>query len=285
MPLMNGRTIEDVGDSLDGDLLGDDPVGTGTALCRRGRHRRSPSGCRRAEPVHLSYGEESGEEYVRQLAADHLIHAWDLAAATGGDRSPRPRAGRRGGGLVRRARGALPRRRRRRPARRRVAGDAADRAAGRVRTGPRVDTAAALTAFSAAFGSGDVDAIMALMTDDCVFEVDRPRPGRRTPRPGRPTCARSGWSSSAQTRTPRSPRRSRSWPATAACCAGGSTGPNERRLAGARARRRRAAVPGRAGRREAVLRQGLTALRSRSAPLRIRPVGFPAGSGFARMGA
>jgi ketosteroid isomerase-like protein len=39
-----------------------------------------------------------------------------------------------------------------------------------------VDTAAALSAFSAAFGSGDVDAIMALMTDDCVFESTGPAP-------------------------------------------------------------------------------------------------------------
>ena len=35
--------------------------------------------------VHLSYGEESMDEYVLQLCADHLVHAWDLAAATGGD--------------------------------------------------------------------------------------------------------------------------------------------------------------------------------------------------------
>ena len=35
---------------------------------------------------------------------------------------------------------------------------------------------AALARFSAAFGSGDVDAIMALMTDDCVFEATGPAP-------------------------------------------------------------------------------------------------------------
>src|SRR6186997_867965 len=39
-----------------------------------------------------------------------------------------------------------------------------------------MDTAGALTAFSAAFGSGDVDAIMSLMTDDCVFEATGPAP-------------------------------------------------------------------------------------------------------------
>ena len=39
-----------------------------------------------------------------------------------------------------------------------------------------MDTAAALSEFSAAFGSGDVDAIMALMTDDVVFESTGPAP-------------------------------------------------------------------------------------------------------------
>jgi ketosteroid isomerase-like protein len=34
----------------------------------------------------------------------------------------------------------------------------------------------ALSAFSAAFGRGDVDAIMALMTDDVVFEATGPAP-------------------------------------------------------------------------------------------------------------
>ncbi len=37
-------------------------------------------------------------------------------------------------------------------------------------------TADALSAFSAAFGAGDVDAIMALMTDDVVFESTGPAP-------------------------------------------------------------------------------------------------------------
>ncbi len=36
-----------------------------------------------------------------------------------------------------------------------------------------------LAAFSAAFGSGDVDAIMGLMTDDAVFESTAPPDGER----------------------------------------------------------------------------------------------------------
>jgi uncharacterized protein (TIGR03086 family) len=83
-PLLAGQTIEEVGDRFDGDLLGDDPVAavheaTGEALAATGE--RGPAGGH----VHLSYGEEDMEEYLRQLSADHLIHGWDLAVATGGD--------------------------------------------------------------------------------------------------------------------------------------------------------------------------------------------------------
>src|SRR4051812_49346528 len=83
-PLLRGRTIAEVGDSLDGDLLGDDPG-------RSARDAASEATAVVAEvlpgggTVHLSYGEERMDEYVHQIAADHLVHAWDLAVATGGD--------------------------------------------------------------------------------------------------------------------------------------------------------------------------------------------------------
>ena len=82
VPLLAGRTIEDVGDRFDGDLLGDDPSGAAlaaaaSALAAVGR--RLPTG----GTVHLSYGEERLEEYLWQLAADHLVHGWDLAVALG----------------------------------------------------------------------------------------------------------------------------------------------------------------------------------------------------------
>ncbi|MGZ0151035.1 nuclear transport factor 2 family protein [Kribbella sp. WER1] len=65
-PLMAGRTIAEVGDSLDGDLLGAEMAATWSI-----------------GKVHLSYGDEDPHEYLRQLAADHLIHGWDLAVAIG----------------------------------------------------------------------------------------------------------------------------------------------------------------------------------------------------------
>ena len=81
-PLLGGSTIAEVGDRFDGDLLGADPRGSANdaaaeAVAAVGYH--VPGG----GTVHLSYGDEDMAEYVHQLAADHLIHAWDVAV---GDR-------------------------------------------------------------------------------------------------------------------------------------------------------------------------------------------------------
>jgi uncharacterized protein (TIGR03086 family) len=83
-PLVGGSTIEEVGDRFDGDLLADDPVGRARAAgveATTAVAERLPNG----GTVQLSYGEEQLEEYVRQLVADHVVHGWDLAVATGAD--------------------------------------------------------------------------------------------------------------------------------------------------------------------------------------------------------
>ena len=88
-PLLEGATIAEVGDHFDGDLLGDDPMSAAreaAAAAVASVAARLPGGGQ----VHLSYGDEQMTEYVHQLAADHLIHAWDLAAASGGDTTLAP---------------------------------------------------------------------------------------------------------------------------------------------------------------------------------------------------
>lgn len=80
-PLLGGATVADVGDALDGDLLGDDPVAAwhdslGPALAAIAETPLD-------QIVHLSFADLPAEEYLRQLTADFIVHAWDLAHATG----------------------------------------------------------------------------------------------------------------------------------------------------------------------------------------------------------
>jgi uncharacterized protein (TIGR03086 family) len=83
-PMLAGATVVEVGDAFDGDLLGDDPVGSFAAAGAEAVDATARVDSEKI--VHLSFGDVPAAEYLNQLAADHLIHAWDLAAATAGDR-------------------------------------------------------------------------------------------------------------------------------------------------------------------------------------------------------
>jgi ketosteroid isomerase-like protein len=173
--LVRGNTIEEVGDSLDGDLLGEDPVRNALNAAMEATRivaERLPGG----GTVHLSYGEEQLSEYVHQLATDHLIHSWDLAVATGGDPRLDPH-------LVAevaawfaereemyRGVGAIG------PRAVSHGGAQGDLLAAFGRDAEWGANHACLAELSAAFGRSDVDAIMAVMTDDCVFEATGPAP-------------------------------------------------------------------------------------------------------------
>jgi uncharacterized protein (TIGR03086 family) len=84
VPLMEGATIAEVGDRFEGDLLGDDPVAAARAAADAATIAAA-SGLVAGRTVHLSFGDTPAEEYAHQLAADHLIHGWDLAKGTGQD--------------------------------------------------------------------------------------------------------------------------------------------------------------------------------------------------------
>src|SRR5262245_46334924 len=89
VPLMDGATIEEVGSRYDGDLLGTDPL-TVTRSAAETATMAAASGIVAGRMVHLSFGDTPAEEYAHQLAADHIIHGWDLAAAIGADRQIDP---------------------------------------------------------------------------------------------------------------------------------------------------------------------------------------------------
>lgn len=175
VPLMEGATIEEVGDRFEGDLLREDPIGSSLAAARAAIAsvaEQLPQG----GSVHLSYGEAPKEEYATQLAADNLVHGWDLAVATGGDTRMDPHLVHaiadwfdereelyRGGGAI--------------AARRTLTGDAQHDLLARFgRDGDWGPNHRTLVRFNAAFGAGDVDAALALVTDDIVFDATSPSP-------------------------------------------------------------------------------------------------------------
>jgi uncharacterized protein (TIGR03086 family) len=83
-PMLKGRTIEQVGDQFEGDLLGADPrtayddalAGARTAVKEPGAGEQI---------VHLSYGDTPAHEYLAQLTCDFVVHSWDLARGIGAD--------------------------------------------------------------------------------------------------------------------------------------------------------------------------------------------------------
>lgn len=90
-PLVAGRTIAEVGDQFDGDVLGADPIASAqnaAAAAIAATGAALPEG----GTVHLSFGDFPVSEYAWQLIADHLVHSWDLAAAIGASRDLDPEA-------------------------------------------------------------------------------------------------------------------------------------------------------------------------------------------------
>ncbi|HEY3673928.1 MAG TPA: TIGR03086 family metal-binding protein [Acidimicrobiia bacterium] len=82
--LGSGLTIEAVGDRLDGDILGIDPlrVYDDSSLVAAAVFR-APGAME--QPCAVSYGPVPGSVYCGHRFLDVLIHGWDVAASTGQD--------------------------------------------------------------------------------------------------------------------------------------------------------------------------------------------------------
>ncbi|MEV0217333.1 TIGR03086 family metal-binding protein [Micromonospora sp. NPDC050695] len=91
VPLLAGRTIDEVGGRFDGDLLGTDPATTAREAAAQAEIAATHPGTI-DRTVHLSAGETPAAEYLQQLLAEHLVHGWDVAVAIGADPRMDPEA-------------------------------------------------------------------------------------------------------------------------------------------------------------------------------------------------
>jgi uncharacterized protein (TIGR03086 family) len=82
--LLAGKTVDEVGDRFDGDVLGDNPAASWEAAAGPAVDAIQADGAM-TTTTHLSFGDFPGEQYALQIFADHLVHGWDLATAIGAD--------------------------------------------------------------------------------------------------------------------------------------------------------------------------------------------------------
>ena len=82
--LSRGKTIAEVGDRLDGDVLGSDPLAAYDASAAAASAAFAAPGAMEA-PCAVSYGPVPGEIYAGHRFVDVLIHGWDAAVGTGQD--------------------------------------------------------------------------------------------------------------------------------------------------------------------------------------------------------
>jgi uncharacterized protein (TIGR03086 family) len=87
--LARGVTIDEVGSRLDGDQVGDDPLDAYDRSAEAAAAAFEAPGALDA-PCAVSYGPVPGSVYAGHRFMDVLIHGWDLAAATGQDRTLDP---------------------------------------------------------------------------------------------------------------------------------------------------------------------------------------------------
>jgi uncharacterized protein (TIGR03086 family) len=89
--LFEGKTLEEVGDRFEGDVLGTHPKeANDRAMAAAVEAVSRPGAMDRI--VHLSYSDVPGRHYAFELSNDLWIHGWDLARAIGADERIEPDA-------------------------------------------------------------------------------------------------------------------------------------------------------------------------------------------------
>ena len=76
--LLDGATVDDVGDRFEGDQLGADPVTVWANAATAAREAFAAPGALRRS-VELSYGRRPAQGYCQEMTMDLAVHAWDLA--------------------------------------------------------------------------------------------------------------------------------------------------------------------------------------------------------------
>jgi uncharacterized protein (TIGR03086 family) len=87
--LARGRTIDEVGETLDGDMLGSSPLDSYDRSAEAAAAAFEAPGAL-AAPCAVSYGPVPGAVYAGHRFLDVLVHGWDLAVATGQDATVDP---------------------------------------------------------------------------------------------------------------------------------------------------------------------------------------------------
>ncbi|MEV0701862.1 TIGR03086 family metal-binding protein [Saccharopolyspora sp. NPDC050389] len=82
--LLDGATLDEVGDRFDGDVLGADPVGTWREAAAAARRAWDEPGATSGE-VNVTGGVIPAQDYGWQMTLDLAVHAWDLARGIGAD--------------------------------------------------------------------------------------------------------------------------------------------------------------------------------------------------------
>jgi uncharacterized protein (TIGR03086 family) len=82
--LVAGKTIAEVGQRLDGDVLGDNPLASYDSSLSAAQSALARPGAMEAI-CHVSYGDIPAAVYCSHRILDIFIHGWDIARATGQD--------------------------------------------------------------------------------------------------------------------------------------------------------------------------------------------------------